>query len=264
MTGDDVETRPVALVTGARRGIGAAICRRLAASEMCVVANDLVGSDLSAGAGSATDDPPAATQQAGPVCDMVVLADAADPDDVARMVGLVVERFGRLDVLVNNAAITAVHKPWVDVTPAELWDVLRVNLAGPFLCAQAAHQHLGKFGRGRIVNIASTAVLLGGRNMLHYVSAKSGLIGMTRSLARELGSAGITVNTVCPGAIQTEAEMVAFPDQAAIAAELAAVQAVTRRGRPADIGDAVAFLASEGAGFITGQLLNVDGGWVMH
>jgi len=119
-------------------------------------------------------------------------------------------------------------------------------------------------GWGRVVNISSVTFWLGRPNLLHYVSAKGGMIGFTRTLAREVGAEGITVNAVTPGAIQTEAELELFPDQAGIANWLAAEQAVKRRGLPTDVAAAVAFLASDDAGFISGQTLNVDGGWAMH
>jgi 3-oxoacyl-[acyl-carrier protein] reductase len=119
-------------------------------------------------------------------------------------------------------------------------------------------------GWGRIVNVSSVTVHLGQANILHYVSAKAGMIGFTRTLAREVGPDGITVNAVTPGAIQTESELEMFPDQAELATRMNQLQSIKRRGLPDDIAGAVVFLASDASAFITGQTINIDGGWAMH
>jgi 3-oxoacyl-[acyl-carrier protein] reductase len=119
-------------------------------------------------------------------------------------------------------------------------------------------------GWGRIINISSVTWLFGRPNLLHYVSSKAGMIGFTRTLAREVGGDGITVNAITSGAIQTEAELEMFPDQDELATRLNDLQAVQRRGLPNDIAGAAVFLASDAAAFISGQTINVDGGWAMH
>lgn len=160
---------------------------------------------------------------------IAVAGDVADAASVERMVQTVEQELGPVTVLVNNAALTDTHKPW--------------------------HE---------IVNISSVTFWLGRPHLVHYVASKAGMIGFTRSLAREVGADGITVNAVTPGAIQTEAELEMFPDQEGIARWLRKEQAVPRRGLPEDIAAAVAYLVSDAAGFISGQTINVDGGWAMH
>ncbi len=246
----------VALVTGGARGIGKAIGEGLARAGASVVINYLTRAEQALAA--------AASIERGGGQAAVVYGDVSRQADVSDVVDQAVRRFGTVDVLVNNAAITNVHKPWYAITEEE-WDrVLAVNLKSCFLCARAVYPHMKKAGAGRIVNISSVTVGLGQTNLLHYVSSKAGIIGFTRSLARELGSDQITVNAIAPGAIQTEAELEMFPDQAQLDARQDEVQALKRRGVPEDIVGAVVFLASDDSSFVTGQTLFVDGGWVMH
>ena len=160
--------------------------------------------------------------------------------------------------------LTDVHKPWREITEEE-WDrVMAVNLKSCFLCFRAVYPAMEAAQWGRVINISSVTFWLGRPLLLHYVASKAGMIGLTRTLAREVGADGITVNAVTPGAIQTESELELFPDQAGLAAWLAGEQVVKRRGLPTDVAGAVAFLASDAASFISGQTINVDGGWAMH
>lgn len=240
--------RRVALVTGGAQGIGRAIARRLHEAGHAVVVVDIA--ELP-------------SRDHGDF-ERHIVGDVSDPEDVRRTFDEVASVYSRLDVLVNNAALTDVHRPW-DSVSVEDWDrVLAVNLRSAFLCARHAAVPMKRQGYGRIVNISSVTALTGQRDLIDYVSAKAGLIGLTRSLARELGGDGITVNSVSPGAIRTDSELAQFPDQEAVMRQQLSRQAIPRRGEPEDIGSAVAFLAGEEAGFITGQLLNVDGGWHMH
>lgn len=245
-----------ALVTGAARGIGAAIAGGLAAEGAAVCVNYATRAEEAAGVVAAIE---AAGGRA-----MAIRGDVSVAADVERVVAATVERFGGLDILVNNAAVTDAHRPWTQVTEAD-WDrSLDVNLKGCFLCFRAAYPHLLAGGHGRVINISSVTYWTGQKNLIHYVSSKGGMIGFTRTLAREIGPEGITVNAITPGAILTEAELTMFPDQEAIAAQMAALQSLSRRGLPEDIAHGVVFLASDEASFITGQTLNIDGGWAMH
>jgi 3-oxoacyl-[acyl-carrier protein] reductase len=246
----------VALVTGGARGIGRAICRALADDGSPVVvgyhrrredALETVRLIVAAG-GEA----------------MAAQADVSDEAGASYLVETARSEFGRLDVLVNNAALTDRHRPWTEVSPADWDDSMATNAKGAFLCFRAAHPLLRASGSGRVINIGSVTYDLGKENRVQYVASKGALVGFTRSLAREVGVDGITVNTVSPGAIRTERELELFPDEAAAERELFALQAIKRRGEPADIAAAVAFFASERASFITGQTLLVDGGWVMR
>jgi 3-oxoacyl-[acyl-carrier protein] reductase len=248
----------VAVVTGANRNIGAAIARRLGAAGAAVVVNhpdepsrkeaeEVAGSIENTGG------------QAGPV-----QADVSDPGQVQKMVEAARRLFGRPDILVNNAAVeVASQSPWYSLAP-QAWDrVLAVNVTGAFLCAQAVYEDMRSRGRGDIVSLSSITALLGRSGNLHYVTSKSALIGFTRALAREVGGDNIRANSIIVGAIQTPQE-IAYGEPDVINAELLPLQCLKRRGQPDDIAEVVAFLVSDDAGFITGQSLVVDGGWVMQ
>jgi 3-oxoacyl-[acyl-carrier protein] reductase len=246
----------VALVTGGSRGIGAAICTALARSGHRVVINFHRRQDEAEALAAAI------AQNGGTA--IAVPGDVANAASVERMVKAVEEQFGPVTVLVNNAALTDTHKPWHEIDEAE-WDaVMAVNLKSCFLCFRAVYPAMRNAGWGRVVNISSVTFWLGRPYLVHYVASKGGMIGFTRSMAREVGAEGITVNAVTPGAIRTEAELEMFPDQEGIANWLSKEQAVPRRGLPEDIAAAVDYLVSDGAGFISGQTINVDGGWTMH
>jgi 3-oxoacyl-[acyl-carrier protein] reductase len=151
------------------------------------------------------------------------------------------------------------------VTPEQWDEVMTVNLKSMFLCARAVVSDMEKQKWGRIINISSVTFLSGQRNLIDYVSAKGGAVGFSRTLAREVGSDFITVNTVTPGAIRTEAEIEMVPDAQDVAlAPIMEVQAIKRRGTPDDVAAAIAFLCNDDAGFITGQNLVVDGGWMLN
>jgi 3-oxoacyl-[acyl-carrier protein] reductase len=246
----------VALVTGGSRGIGRAICQALAADGMAIVVayhhrrHDALETAASIRSGGGTA--------------AVARVEVTRGSSVSRLVEVASLRFGRLDVLVNNAALTDRHRPWQEVA-TEDWDAtMATNARGAYLLFRAAYPLLRASGSGRVINIGSVTFDLGKRNRVQYVASKGALVGFTRSLAREVGADGITVNCVSPGAIETEREIELFPDRAVAERELLSVQAIKRLGRPSDVGAAVAFLASERASFITGQTLLVDGGWVMR
>ena len=245
----------VALVTGGSRGIGAAVCRAYGREGARVVVNYQraaeqayqVVSDIQAAGGEA----------------IAVQADVAQATDVVRMVATAREQFGSIDILVANAAVYP-RAPWDQLDEAQ-WDrVMAVNLKGAMLCVQQVCPDMRVRGYGKIITVSSVTAELGWGPYLHYVTTKAGLIGFTRSLAREVGKAGIRVNCIMPGAIQTEQELADFPDQATLATFLAERQCLPQRGVPEDLVGAFLFLASAESDFITRQLLNVDGGWVHY
>ncbi len=245
----------VAIVTGAARGIGRAIAQRLWSAGAFVVLNDkghegLLHQSSDALGGSSGSS-------------LCVVADVAEPDGVELLRDRTLDQFGRIDVVVNNAALVNVHQPWSEISLSQWDDIMKVNLRSCFLMARYCETPLVESGNGRIVNIGSITSFLGHTDLVHYATSKGGLASFTRSLAREFGPRGITVNTVVPGAIQTESESEVFGgglDHGAIIAQ----QAVKRRGSASDVSGIVAFLASDEASFITGQSIVVDGGWLMH
>ncbi len=238
----------VAIVTGGAQGIGRAIAAKLAEEGASVVIADVNGD----GARSAAEGLPGSIGLA---------VDVSDPAAVEGMVAAAVERFGRLDVLVNNAAIVP-FTAWDDIDFAEWRRIMAVNLDGVFLTCRAASDEMRKAGYGRIVNIASNVFVAGTPNLAHYVASKGGVVGFTRALATELGKHGITVNAVAPGLTETEGVM-ASPHAAAFDF-VQSLQAIPRHGIAGDIAPAVAFLASEEARWVTGSLLVVDGGHTRH
>jgi NAD(P)-dependent dehydrogenase (short-subunit alcohol dehydrogenase family) len=241
-----------ALVTGAARGLGKAAALRLLESGAAVALNvrraeqaAALGGDLAAFSGRA----------------MVVLGDVADPAAVTAMVGEVVARFGRLDVLVNNAA-AAYSTRFEQISEEEWRRALDVNLTAAFLLIRAALPAMKANGYGRVVNLSSTAgksvSTLGGA---HYTASKAGLLGLTRAAAKELGPYGITVNAICPGLIDTELTREhATPEALAAHARSFPIQ---RLGTASEVADLVAFLASDAAGYITGASLDINGGDLM-
>ncbi len=241
----------VAVVTGGAQGIGRALAHGLGEAGAAVVVADKAGDRAAAVAESLRASGCKATAAA---------VDVTDQESVRAMVGSTVQTFGRVDVLVNNAAIFSTIKmgPFEDIPIAEWNQVLDVNLTGAFLCCQAVAGQMREQQYGRIINISSATVLEGRPNYLHYVTSKAGLVGLTRSLARELGSSNITVNAVMPGSVVTEIPRgTVTPEQAAA---IIAAQSVPRRLSPADIVGPILFLSGDGAAAITGQTVVVDGG----
>ncbi len=191
---------------------------------------------------------------------LVVETDVADYKSVERMTEQVLQEFGRIDVLVNNAAIfsTIKMRPF-DQIPLEEWDrVMHVNTTGVYYCCRAVVAAMRKAKYGRIVNMSSGAAAIGRPNYLHYIASKSALVGMTRSLARELGPSGITVNAIMPGAVFTEIERETVAPEAK--AHIVNGQCIQRAETPEDLLPTILFLSSEAAHFVTGQTIAVDGG----
>ncbi|HJB57796.1 MAG TPA: 3-oxoacyl-[acyl-carrier-protein] reductase [Candidatus Flavonifractor intestinipullorum] len=237
-----------ALVTGGSRGIGKAVCLELARQGANVAVNY-------AGRAQAAEEVAAACRELG-VEAFAVQADVADAAAVDAMVKEVAARFGRVDILVNNAGITR-DKLALQMKEEDFDAVLDTNLKGAFLCMKAVYRPMMKQRYGRIINLSSVVGLRGNAGQANYAASKAGLIGMSKSIAKELASRGVTVNLVAPGFIDTE--MTAVLPEAAREALLKSIP-MARLGQPEDVARAVAFFAAEESGYITGQVLCVDGG----
>jgi NAD(P)-dependent dehydrogenase (short-subunit alcohol dehydrogenase family) len=253
----------VAMVTGGARGIGAAICRRLAAR----------GAEVAAGYGSdrgRAEEFQAELAQHGTAV-TIHRGNVASAADCRRTVAEVIEQHGRLDILVNNAGIT-VDRTTLKMTEEDWYKVLAVNLSGAFFMSQAALAHMIDRGTGRIVNISSIVGQMGNIGQTNYAASKSGLFGMTRSMAREAAFAlhragklegnevGITVNTVAPGFIETEM-LDTVPEK--VLDGIRAQVPLRRLGRPEEVARMVGFLCADAASYITGQVIAVNGGHEM-
>ena len=232
-----------AIVTGGGKGIGRAVCLALAEQGVNVAVNY-------AGSQSAAEETAALCQEKG-VQAMAVQADVAQADQVEALFAKATEAFGRLDILVNNAGITR-DNLIVRISEEDFDAVLSTNLKGAFLCCKKAARLMMRQRTGRIVNISSVVGLRGNPGQANYCASKAGLIGLTKSLAKELSSRHVTVNAVAPGFIDTD--MTRVLPEAARDAILSQVPLGTF-GHPEDVAAAVAFFASEQAGYITGQVL---------
>jgi NAD(P)-dependent dehydrogenase (short-subunit alcohol dehydrogenase family) len=241
----------VAIVTGGARHIGAVYARRLAAEGASVVIADLldgsaVVKQIEADGGKA----------------MALRVDVSNDEDTSRMAADTVRAFGHIDILVNNAAIfiNIKRQPFDEITSAEWDQVSAVNIKGPFLCAKAVFPHMKQQRSGKIINISSSTVFSGTPLFLHYVASKAALIGMTRSLAREVGEYGICVNAIAPGLVEHEGqnapkEFTEFQLKA---------RSLKRLQTPRDLLGVLIYLASSDSDFVTGQTMIVDGGSIFY
>ncbi|EGK13474.1 3-oxoacyl-[acyl-carrier-protein] reductase [Kroppenstedtia eburnea] len=240
----------VAMVTGGSRGIGRAISTALAEAGADVAV-------IYAGNRDAAEETADRIREAGRQA-AVIQADVSDAGQVDSAVKEVLKTFGRIDILVNNAGIT--RDNLMLRMKEEDWDrVVDTNLKGVFLCIKAVTRPMLKQRAGRIINISSVVGISGNPGQANYVAAKAGVIGLTKSAAKELASRGITVNAVAPGFIETD--MTAQLGEE-VRGELMSQIPLSRLGKPEDVAGAVRFLASDAAGYITGQTLHVDGGMV--
>jgi len=245
----------VAIVTGSARGLGRAYALRLAKEGAKVVVADVLD-------GTETVD--AITAQGGEA--LYVRTDVTSEESTREMAAKTLERFGRIDALVNNAALFAdlVKKPFWEIPVAE-WDkVMAINLKGPFLCAKAVYPQMKKQGKGKIINVASGTFFKGLPHFLHYVVSKGGNVAITRSMAREVGDAGINVNCIAPGYTETEFLKDHPQDTPEATKAIMGSRCIKRAETPDDLSGTVVFLCSGDSDFITGQTIVVDGGSALN
>jgi NAD(P)-dependent dehydrogenase (short-subunit alcohol dehydrogenase family) len=243
----------VVVITGAGQGIGRELARQFAAAGAIPIIADVqlenaerVKVEVEARGGRA----------------MAVMVDVADEGSVNAMIAAVLAEHGRVDVLINNAAIfAALEKRKFEHIPLDEWDrVMRVNINGPLICARAVAPIMRKAGWGRIINIASDAVPKGVMNYMHYVTSKSAMIGFTNAMARELGEDGINVNCIRPGAVATEVDRAVNPTRDLKQMQIAQ-QCIKRGMEPPDLVGLMLFLSAPASSFITGQTIACDGGY---
>jgi NAD(P)-dependent dehydrogenase (short-subunit alcohol dehydrogenase family) len=248
------------IVTGAGNGIGQAIALAYAASGAHVVVGDVLAEDGEQTVAKITDDGGSA---------LFVETDVSKVDDARRLVAATVERFGGVDVLVNNAGVGGTRLPLHEIEPDDFDRVIDVNLRGTFLCSKYAIPHLLAGQAGRIVNIASTYGVIGAPLSAAYCASKAAIINLTRQMAIDYGPEGLRVNALCPGYIDTglgrrgpTLTPAQFAAATAVRETAAGLQPLGRQGSPAEVAGVAVFLASEQASFITGAILPVDGGCI--
>ena len=247
-----IEEGRVAIVTGGGRGIGRTVAVRLA-EEGAKVAISYRSDD------AAAEEAAEAVRAAGAACE-VFKGDVASPEDVQALFKGVADAFGRLDILVNNAGITR-DNLMMRMKDDEFDDVLRTNLGGTYLCTRAALRPMIRARWGRIVNVSSVVGLVGNAGQANYAASKAGIIGLTKSVAREVAQRGITANVVAPGYVETELTG-SLPEN--VKEAIRTQVPIGRFGEAGEVAEVVAFLVGEAAGYVTGQTIAVDGGITMQ
>lgn len=244
---------PVTLVTGSATGIGYGTAMAFARAGCRLIIADR---DATRGE-KAAEDMAALGQRA-----IFVQTDVADPDQIAALHQRIMDEFGRLDIACNNAGIEGEQAPTADSTLENFDRVIAINLRGVFVCMREQLKIMSRQRSGAIVNVASVAGLVGFAGLPAYCASKGGVVQLTRTAALEYATQGIRVNAVCPGAIKTEMIDRITRREPAREAEFAALQPMNRMGTADEVADAIVWLCSPGAGFVTGQALAVDGGMV--
>jgi 3-oxoacyl-[acyl-carrier protein] reductase len=247
-----IERSRVAIVTGGGRGIGRAVAVRLAAEGANVAISYRSNDD-------AAQETAEAVREAGVECE-VFKGDVASPEDVQVLFEGVSDAFGRLDILVNNAGVTR-DNLIMRMKEEEFDEVLRTNLGGTYLCTRAALRPMIRARWGRIVNVSSVVGLVGNAGQANYAASKAGIIGFTKSVAREVAQRGITANAVAPGYVETELTG-RLPEN--VKEAIRTQVPMGRFGEAEEVAEVVTFLAGEGAGYVTGQTIAVDGGMTMQ
>ena len=247
-----IEEGRVAVVTGGTRGIGRAIALRLAAEGANVAVSYRSKDD-------AAEETAEAVRAAGVKCE-IFKGDVASPEEVQALFKGVSDVFGRVDILVNNAGITR-DNIMMRMKEDEFDKVIRTNLGGTYLCTRAALRPMVRARWGRIVNISSVVGLVGNSGQANYAASKAGIIGFTKSVAREVAQRGITANAVAPGYVETELTG-SLPEE--VKDQIRSQVPMGRFGEAEEVAEVVAFLVGEGAGYVTGQTIAVDGGMTMQ
>jgi 3-oxoacyl-[acyl-carrier protein] reductase len=248
----------VALITGASRGIGAGAARALAAHQAAVAINYLPTDTMAKAASQLVDEIRSSGGSA-----IAIPADVTNAGQVDEMVARCERELGPIDVLIANAASFR-RVPWDDLSEEDFDDVFAVNAKGAFLCARAALASMRARKRGSIITVSSVTTELGQSGSVPYIASKASIIGFTRALARIAGPDGVRVNCVMPGAIVTEYELERRAPSVEADLALLSNQCLPRRGRVQDVAGAFVFLAAPASSFMTGQVVNVDGGWVHY
>jgi 3-oxoacyl-[acyl-carrier protein] reductase len=247
-----IERGRVAIVTGGGRGIGRAVAVRLAEEGASVAISYRKDA-------AAAEEAAAAVRAAGVECE-IFKGDVASPEDVQALFKGVGDAFGRVDIVINNAGITR-DNIMLRMKEEEFDDVLRTNLGGTYLCTRAALRPMVRARWGRIVNVSSVVGLVGNAGQANYAASKAGIIGFTKSVAREVAQRGITANAIAPGYVETELTG-SLPED--VKDRIRDQVPLGRFGEAEEVAEVVAFLAGEGAGYVTGQTIAVDGGMTMQ